>query len=63
VQIHVYPAEHDKAVAAVKKTHTTAPADGQTSRKERRRAQWTPRAQQREAAAAAVAAVALKTQP
>jgi hypothetical protein len=54
--------EHEKAITAVKKTHTTAPANGQ-SRKERRRAQWTPRAQQREEAAAQVAAVALKTQP
>jgi len=54
--------EHAKAQAAVKKTHTTAPLNG-VSRKERRRAQWTPRAQQREAAAAAVAAVAVKSQP
>jgi hypothetical protein len=62
LKIHVYPMEHEKAITAVKKTHTTAPANGQ-SRKERRRAQWTPRAQQREEAAAQVAAVALKTQP
>lgn len=62
LQIHVYPFEHEKAQASVKKPHTTAPANGQ-SRKERRHAQWTPCAQQREAAATAVAAVALTTQP
>lgn len=58
----MYPFEHEKAQAAVKKTHTTAPANGQ-SRRDRRRAQYTPRAQQREEAAAAVAAVTLKAQP
>ena len=62
LQIHVYPFEHEKAQAAVKKTRTTAPANG-PSRMERRRAQWPPRVHLREAQAAAVAAVALKAQP
>jgi hypothetical protein len=61
-QVHVYPLEHAKAQAAVKASHTTAPANG-VSRKERRRAAHTPRAAQREAAAAAVAAVAARASP
>jgi hypothetical protein len=63
LQINVYPFEHDKARAAVAATHTTAPKEGVPSRAERRKAMYTPRAQQRAQQAAAIAAVAVKVTP
>lgn len=39
----MYPFDHPKAVAAVSATHTKKPADGQASRKERRKAQYSTR--------------------
>ncbi|GIL75165.1 hypothetical protein Vretimale_7851 [Volvox reticuliferus] len=42
-EVHVYPADHPKAVAAVTATHTKKPAEGQQSRQERRKATYTPR--------------------
>eukprot|EP00882_Tetradesmus_deserticola_P001355 GHRQ01001467.1.p1 GENE.GHRQ01001467.1~~GHRQ01001467.1.p1 ORF type:complete len:171 (+),score=62.51 GHRQ01001467.1:124-636(+) len=62
-KINVYPFEHEKARAAVSATHTTAPKEGVPSRQERRKAMYTPRAQQRAQQAAAVAAVAAKVTP
>eukprot|EP00878_Enallax_costatus_P001714 GHUV01001869.1.p1 GENE.GHUV01001869.1~~GHUV01001869.1.p1 ORF type:complete len:172 (+),score=48.81 GHUV01001869.1:154-669(+) len=61
--IHVYPHDHDKARTAVAATHTTKTKDGAPSRKQRRRAMYTPRSQQREQAAAAVAAIAARVTP
>lgn len=63
LQVHVYPHEHEKARASVAATHTTKPKEGVPSRKERRRAMYTPRSQQREQAAATVAAIALSVTP
>ncbi|GFR52140.1 hypothetical protein Agub_g14655, partial [Astrephomene gubernaculifera] len=57
-EIHVYPKDHPKAVAAVQATHTKKPAEGQLSRKERRRAAYTSRKAQ-----VAVAQVAVPSTP
>lgn len=46
VQVHVYPLDHPKAVAAVTATHTIKVAEGQQSRKERRKATYSPRSAQ-----------------
>ncbi len=35
-QVHVFPLEHPKSVAAIAATHITKPAEGQLSRKQRR---------------------------
>lgn len=42
LQIHVYPKDHAKAIAAVTATHTKKAAEGQ-SRAERRKTQYTSR--------------------
>ncbi|PNW82949.1 hypothetical protein CHLRE_06g300800v5 [Chlamydomonas reinhardtii] len=57
-EIHVYPADHPKAVAALAKTHTKQPAEGQQSRAERRKATYTSRK-----ATLSVAQVAAPTTP
>ncbi len=57
-QIHVYPADHPKASAAVTATHTKKAAEGQQSRKERRKATYSPRK-----ATLAVAQVAAPVSP
>ena len=59
MQIHVYPAEHEKAVAAVTATHTKQAKEGVPSRKERRRAMYKPR----NAEALSVATVATPVRP
>jgi hypothetical protein len=63
LQIHVFPAEHEKSRAQVEATHTTKAKEGVPSRKERRRSMYSPRSQQRAEAAATVAVVAAKVQP
>lgn len=60
MQIHVYPLDHPKAIAAVTKTHTTKVAEGQTSRKERRKTQYSTRRAQGTLAVAQVAATVQK---
>jgi hypothetical protein len=52
----VYPADHPKAVKAVTATHTVKVAEGQTSRKDRRKAAYTPRSAAKAVAVAQVAA-------
>ncbi|KAG2495221.1 hypothetical protein HYH03_006827 [Edaphochlamys debaryana] len=42
-EIHVYPADHPKAVAASTASHTKKAAEGTQSRKERRKAAYQPR--------------------
>ncbi|KXZ49187.1 hypothetical protein GPECTOR_22g777 [Gonium pectorale] len=54
--VHVYPADHPKAVAAVTATHTKKTPEGVQSRKERRRAAYTPRKAQGTLSVAQVAA-------
>ena len=58
-QVHVYPLSHPKAIAAVTATHTIKTADGQQSRKVRRKAQYTSRRPQGSLSVATVA-VAVK---
>ncbi|MEW5313615.1 MAG: hypothetical protein WDW38_005169 [Sanguina aurantia] len=53
--IHVYPLDHAKAIACVKKTHTTAAAEGTVSRAERRKTQYTTRRKLRAVSVATVA--------
>jgi len=55
--------EHEKAQAAITATHTVAPKEGTKSRKERRKEMYTPRAMQREGAAATMAVVAAPIRP
>lgn len=66
MQVHVYPVDHRKAVDAVTATYTMRSPDGQQSRKERRRAIYTPRkssAGSPKKATLAVAQVAAKVTP
>lgn len=43
-QVHVYPLDHVKAIAAIEATHTKKPKEGVPSRQERRKAMYKPRA-------------------
>lgn len=52
----MYPLDHPKAVAAATASHTKKPAEGQQSRKERRKAQYTSRRAEGTLAVAQVAA-------
>ncbi|PNH06116.1 50S ribosomal protein L27 [Tetrabaena socialis] len=42
-EIHVYPMDHPKSIAALSATHTKKPAEGVPSRAERRKATYTSR--------------------
>lgn len=59
-EVHVYPADHPKAIAAVTATHTKKPAEGQQSRQERRKAQYSTRRVQ---GTLSVATVAVSVKP
>lgn len=62
--INVYPAEHEKAVKALAPMRKKQAKEGVPSRKERRRAMYKPREQQRaEASAVAVASVVAPVTP
>jgi ribosomal protein L27 len=62
-KVSVVPMESAEAQALIKKTHTIAPKEGVPSRKERRKAAYTPRAQQRAEQQVAIATVVASVKP
>ncbi len=62
-KISVVPIDSEEAQALIKKTHTIAPKEGVPSRKVRRKAMYTPRAQQRAALQVSVATVVASVKP
>jgi large subunit ribosomal protein L27 len=62
-RVHVVPMDSEEAQALIKKTHTIAPKEGVPSRKDRRKAMYTPRAQQRAAQQVSVATVVASVKP
>jgi large subunit ribosomal protein L27 len=56
LQVHVYPLEHEKAVAAVKATHTKE-AGPEGGRKQRRKTMYTSRKSSEPAASVAAVVV------
>ena len=62
-RISVVPLESEEAQLLLKKTHTIAPKEGVPSRKDRRKAMYTPRAQQRAERQVAIATVVASVKP
>ena len=60
-QIHVYPMDHVKAIAAVTASHSVKPAEGTLSRKERRKGTYSNK--RIAAAAISVATVVAPARP
>lgn len=63
VQVHVYPLDHAKAIAAIEITHTKHAKEGVPSRQERRKAMYTPRGGAAANSAISVATVAAAVKP
>jgi peroxiredoxin family protein len=62
-KISVVPMDSEEAQVLLKKTHTIAPKEGVPSRKVRRKAMYTPRAQQRAEQQVAIATVVASVKP
>ena len=62
-QVHVYPLDHAKAIAAIEITHTKHAKEGVPSRQERRKAMYTPRAAGAVHSTISVATVAAAVKP